>query len=160
MNNLEYRMYGLVPYNISPIQQGIQHGHGVVRYGRKAEKESMEEKALYDNWADNWETFIVLNGGTTNESKFSPGTMQVNAESLRANGIFTAEFREPDLNGTLTAVVFLVDERVFNKEKYPDFVAPIFATIPFESVYNRWVESVGGPQNAWLRSFLAPLRKA
>ena len=29
---LKYRMYGLVPYNISPIQQGIQFGHGVVEY--------------------------------------------------------------------------------------------------------------------------------
>jgi hypothetical protein len=34
---LEYRMYGLVPYNLSPIQQGIQFGHAVVDYGRTAE---------------------------------------------------------------------------------------------------------------------------
>lgn len=27
-NKLEKRMYGLVPYNLSPIQQGIQFGHG------------------------------------------------------------------------------------------------------------------------------------
>lgn len=35
MKNVEsktYRMYGLVPYNISPIQQGIQYGHAVVEY--------------------------------------------------------------------------------------------------------------------------------
>ena len=31
---LEYRMYGLVPYNLSPIQQGIQFGHAVVEYGQ------------------------------------------------------------------------------------------------------------------------------
>ncbi len=31
---LERRMYGLVPYNMSPIQQGIQFGHAVVDYGR------------------------------------------------------------------------------------------------------------------------------
>ena len=29
----KYRMYGLVPYNISPIQQAIQFGHAVVEYG-------------------------------------------------------------------------------------------------------------------------------
>ena len=29
-NDLEYRMYGFVPYNLSPIQQGIQFGHAVV----------------------------------------------------------------------------------------------------------------------------------
>ena len=32
IEKLKYRMYGLVPYNISPIQQGIQFGHGVVEY--------------------------------------------------------------------------------------------------------------------------------
>ena len=31
---LELRMYGLVPYNISPIQQAIQYGHAVVEYGQ------------------------------------------------------------------------------------------------------------------------------
>ena len=34
-DNLELRMYGLVPYNISPIQQGIQFGHAVIEYGQK-----------------------------------------------------------------------------------------------------------------------------
>jgi hypothetical protein len=28
----DWRMYGLVPYNISPIQQGIQFGHAVQEY--------------------------------------------------------------------------------------------------------------------------------
>ena len=31
-DKLEYRMMVLVPYNISPIQQGIQFGHAVVEY--------------------------------------------------------------------------------------------------------------------------------
>jgi hypothetical protein len=31
-------MYGLVPYNISPIQQAIQFGHAVVEYGQKMKK--------------------------------------------------------------------------------------------------------------------------
>ena len=29
-SKLELRMYGFVPYNISPIQQAIQFGHAVV----------------------------------------------------------------------------------------------------------------------------------
>jgi len=33
---LELRMYGIVPYNISPIQQAIQFGHAVVEYGQMA----------------------------------------------------------------------------------------------------------------------------
>ena len=31
---LELRMYGIVPYNISPIQQAIQFAHAVVEYGQ------------------------------------------------------------------------------------------------------------------------------
>jgi hypothetical protein len=76
MNNLELRMYGLVPYNISPIQQGIQFGHAVVEYSQKIQsfKSGILSKTetyrnisnQYDEWADNWKTFIILNGGTTN----------------------------------------------------------------------------------------------
>lgn len=32
-----------------------------------------------------------------------------------------AEFREPDCNNTLTAICFLVDEKIWNKEKYLNF---------------------------------------
>lgn len=59
---LEYRMYGLVPYNLSPIQQGIQFGHGVVEYMR-----TYYPAPPCDSWADNDKTFIILNGGTTND---------------------------------------------------------------------------------------------
>ena len=51
---LELRMYGLVPYNISAIQQAIQFGHGVVEYGQRYRSEE------YDNWANNYKTFIIL----------------------------------------------------------------------------------------------------
>ena len=75
-NKRELRMYGLVPYNISPIQQAIQFGHAVVEYGQKMQSykhgtlsrvdhyKSLSQN--YDCWADNWKTFIILNGGTTN----------------------------------------------------------------------------------------------
>ena len=55
-NKLEYRMYGLVPYNISPIQQGIQFGHAVVEYsiGRYGSHDD------YQQWAKEDKTFIIL----------------------------------------------------------------------------------------------------
>lgn len=43
IEKLKYRMYGLVPYNISPIQQGIQFGHGVVEYMMNNFKTQVEE---------------------------------------------------------------------------------------------------------------------
>ena len=71
-DNLELRMYGLVPYNISPIQQGIQFGHAVVEYSQKIESfkhgllsRTEHYKSLYDsydNWAKNWKTFINFFG--------------------------------------------------------------------------------------------------
>jgi hypothetical protein len=115
--NLEYRMYGLVPYNISPIQQGIQFGHAVVEYGLR--------KRLvkgYKQWTSKDKTFIILNGGTTNTSQLYLGTLNKHRETLLQNGIHIAEFHEPDLGDQLTAIVFIVDERVFNKTKYPDMI--------------------------------------
>ena len=116
-SNLEYRMYGFVPYNISPIQQGIQFGHAVVEYGLHY-GDSME----YKQWAKKDKTFIILNGGTTNNStpdKF--GTMNMLQIDLNVWKIPYATFHEPDLGDQLTALVFLLDERVWDREKYPDY---------------------------------------
>lgn len=124
MGNLELRMYGLVPYNISPIQQGIQFGHAVVEYGRLCDG-IKKQQALYNDWADNWKTFIILNGGTTNtKTSLSDGlplgTLNKHLFTLLNIGIPFATFYEPDLGDQLTAIVFIIDERVFNKTKYPD----------------------------------------
>lgn len=122
---LEYRMYGLVPYNISPIQQGIQFGHAVVEYGLKHGKSNVinDKVDTYTQWAKNDKTFIILNGGTTNNSPIydKSGTLNKAKDELAQMGIQTATFHEPDLGDQLTAIVFLVDERVWNKEEYPEF---------------------------------------
>lgn len=129
---LELRMYGLVPYNISEIQKGIQFGHAVVEYGQKMKYYGVHQQLSgeqYDDWANNWKTFIILNGGTSNHSQnryhqFEDefvGTMESNLLSLKDAGVVTAEFYEPDLNDMLSSIVFIVDERVFNKKDYPEF---------------------------------------
>lgn len=160
---LEYRMYGLVPYNISPIQQGIQFGHAVVRYGRTV-KGIEPYESLFNEWADNHETFIILNGGTTNSNRDKLGTLNVHAQTLFENGIVTQAFYEPDLGDQLTAIVFLIDERVFNKVLCPDFnslLTPnLFISHEEREDYNKWVESIGGPKNAFLREFLKSFRLA
>jgi len=119
---LEYRMYGLVPYNISPIQQGIQFGHAVVEYGLDYGQGHADDPYL--QWARNDKTFIILNGGTTNKSRMALdnyGTLNKALDELKKDGIEVATFYEPDLGDQLTAVVFLVDERVWDKEKYPEY---------------------------------------
>lgn len=163
----ELRMYGLVPYNISPIQQAIQFGHAVVEYGQKVKK---EDKKLYNQWADNHKTFIILNGGTTNTNENSLGTLNLHMKNLQEKGIFLAPFYEPDLGDQLTAFVFLVDERVFNRTLYPDFVINVYevendvennkAIALEEKRYKQWVKEIGGEKNVFLREYLRPLKLA
>jgi hypothetical protein len=160
MERLELRMYGLVPYNISPIQQGIQFGHAVVEYSRNCEG-IKNMQALYNEWADNWKTFIILNGGTTNtktslEDGIPFGSLNKHMLTLGLDiKIPFATFYEPDLGDQLTAIVFIVDERVFNKTKYPD--PQPFAT---EEEQLLFMESIGGERNYKLREFLKQFKLA
>jgi len=190
-NKLELRMYGLVPYNISPIQQAIQFGHAVVEYSQKMKYLGENKQSLntqYNDWADNWKTFIILNGGTTNhktslENGLPFGSLNNHLLTLMDNGIEFASFNEPDLGDQLTAVVFIVDERVFNRKKYPDFEDWVIenygdlivgtgssSKIAKEikestskhdkKVYQEWVKLIGGEKNAFLREFLKNFKLA
>lgn len=183
--NLELRMYGMVPYNISPIQQGIQFGHAVVEYGLK-----LGNTVEYKDWAENHKTFIILNGGTTNDrpdivTGEYKGTLNRHKETLKLNGVSVMPFYEPDLGDQLTAIVFIVDERVFNKKDYPNFEDWLFEnyedylnvksgknnhqvaqevinseTKHDKEVYQKWVDLIGGEKNVFLIDFLKNFRLA
>jgi hypothetical protein len=136
----KYRMYGLVNYQLSGIQQGIQFGHAVVEYGIK-----YNGTPEYNRWSRIDKTFIILNGGTTNTNPLNAGTLNQHASALQMfYGVDTAEFYEPDLGDQLTAVVFLVDDRVWDKETYPDYNGPYvsigYETKPVEPDYGLWLE--------------------
>jgi len=121
---LELRMYFFVPYNVSPIQQGIQAGHALgrhcLRYGRH------DSNHIVWDFLEKWETWIILNGGTTNDERdfemIPAGTLNLIADQLLENDIEFAYMIEPDLNNALSAVSIICDERVFNIKDYPDFV--------------------------------------
>jgi hypothetical protein len=180
---LEYRMYGLVPYNLSPIQQGIQFGHAVQEYNNivfewLAEQElthSVERheelNSLIDpfkKWAYDDKTFIILNGGTTNFSTGkNRGTLNLALDELENLEIMFSRFYEPHLGDQLTAVVFLLDERIWDKKKYPDKFGNIAprkglelgaAMIPESD--EDYAERLGGEQNVKLREFLSKFRLA
>lgn len=128
MNNLEKRMYFLVPYNISPIQQAIQAGHAALEYAYRYGNDND-----YVDFIENWKTWIILNGGTTNSTRtlgdgISIGSLNQTLDSIyqfnKENPDFIIDvsyFKEPDLNDALTAISLIVDERVFNRKDYPDF---------------------------------------
>jgi len=158
----EYRMYGLVPYNLSPIQQGIQFGHGVVEYGL-----DFFNTPEYQEWARRDKTFIILNGGTTNDNNMRLGTLQQNYFELTDRGIKVGEFHEPDLGDQMTAVVFIVDDRVFDKVNWPDYDGPYYidGTTPIETPYYEWKTKISksekeADQIIFLREFLKRFRLA
>jgi hypothetical protein len=155
-------MYGLVPYNLSPIQQGIQFGHAVVEYG--LEFFSTPE---YQEWARRDKTFIILNGGTTNDNNMRLGTLQQHYFELTDRGIQVGEFHEPDLGDQMTAVVFLVDDRVFDKVTWPDYDGPYYADMktPEITAHYEWKMKFADTEKeasniVFLRDFLKNFRLA
>lgn len=161
-NYREYRMYGLVPYNLSPIQQGIQFGHAVVEYGL-----DFFDTPEYQEWARRDKTFIILNGGTTNDNNMRLGTLQQNYFELTDRGIKVGEFHEPDLGDQMTAVVFLVDDRVFDKVNWPDYNGSYYADMktPEATEYYNWKMKFAETENeanniVFLRDFLKNFRLA
>lgn len=138
---LELRMYGLTPYQLSGIQIGIQFGHAVVEYGQNVKSYDIInniELKKYNDWADIWKTFIILNGGVSNHSQNRYhdgdfiGSMELNLGLLEQNGIEIGTFYEPDLNDMLSAIVFIVDERVFKTR-------PLFDGDTFYQDFEDWV---------------------
>jgi hypothetical protein len=155
-------MYGFVPYNLSPIQQGIQFGHAVVEYGLE-----FFDTQQYQDWAKYDKTFIILNGGTTNDNPANLGTLQQHYFELTDRGIQVGEFHEPDLGDQMTAVVFLVDDRVFDKVMWPDYNGPwyIDEITPIETDYYEWKMKFAETEKEaetiiFLRKFLKNFRLA
>lgn len=159
---LRQRMYHLVLYNISPIQQGIQAYHAgiefTLRYGHSNE---------YKQWAKYDKTVIILNGGTSNKEGCSVydepfivpnnfGSIEKHLNLLEVNSIKVIPFYEPDLNNATTAIAFLVDERVWDKEKYP---ADDGEGLTEEEKYD-WEMEQYGATAAFLRKFLKQFRLA
>ena len=168
---LEKRMYFLVMYNLSAIQQGIQCGHAALEY-------VLENKDDLDVWdfVENHKTWIILNGGTSNSGEkgfygqpAEKGTMELYYDTLVEKGIKVSKFHEPDLNNSLSAIALIVDERVFNKEDYPDFEGYLAKTMKdfainfnmditeqYAEQYKEWEKLIGGKKNVFLKEFLSP----
>lgn len=168
MKNREYRMYGLVMYNISPIQQGIQFGHAVVEYAQKHFND-----ADYQQWAKADKTFIILNGGTSNHTKNRYngstlyGTMEKHLIALDQAGVVNETFFEPDLNDALSAIVFLVDDRVYDRETWPNYAGLYYADgiTPVETPYREWKMRFAETEEeanriVWMRDWLRQFKLA
>jgi len=182
---LELRAYFFVPYNISPIQLGIQSKHAfdefLLKYGRH------NPKHIVWDYMETHKTVIILNGGTTNNQRelgtgVSLGSLNQIGDSLLHNDIEFSYFKEPDLNNALTAVCFIGDERIWNYEDYPDFLnwvlknylydepahrvlelrmmGTLELTWMFPAYYEEWVGVIGGEKNVFLRELIKDKRLA
>lgn len=164
---MKYRMYHLVMYNISPIQQGIQAYHAGMEYAK-----TFFNTEGFIQWVNNDKTIIILNGGTSNSNTMSEhyGTMNKYFGELLNNNIPCGVFYEPDLNDALSAIAFLVPEQVWDKENYPDWefmgykekwegISPVLETT-YDIEYDKWVYLMGGETNVWLRQFLSQFKLA
>jgi hypothetical protein len=118
---MELRLYSFVNFYLSSIQQGIQTGHAAVDLVRKytahgnplrSDITSYHEH-LVEQWADNYKTFIILNGGD------SVGI--ANATSvISKNGVFPwVKFKESEgsLEGIQTSVAVVLPAYIFEATK-------------------------------------------
>lgn len=163
---LRQRMYHLVLYNISPIQQGIQSYHAGIEYALIYWKTKE-----FQRWAKKDKTVIVLNGGTSNKEGKSVydetfeitnfGSMEKHLHTLGTNDILCTPFYEPDLNNATTAIAFLADERVWDKEKYPDPERKMIGGKEYsDKIFYEDMTNLYGEDVAFLRIFLSPFRLA
>lgn len=160
---LEKRMYFFTIYQLTGIQSGIQCGHAALEYALQ-----FGDTEIYQDFILHWKTWIILNGGTTNEKRdldgIPSGSLNQIGDSLLKNKINFTYFNEPDLQDALTAVCFICDERVWNYEDYPDFIdffARSFSgtfdskdVLKYPSTYNDWIVLLGGPKNVFLRELI------
>jgi hypothetical protein len=163
-------MYGLIPYQLTGMQGGIQFMHAAIEYANE-----FSDTPEYYRWSRYDKTVIVLNGGTTNTNPNAQGTLNKHLTTLLENNITQlSKFYEPDLGDQMTAIVFLVDDRVWDKENFPDYVVPyeeldryksngkVVETLPS---YKAWVENFSEDPSAtakivFLRTFLKQFRFA
>lgn len=166
-------MYFFVPYQLTGIQQGIQAGHAALEYANK-----FYNSELFQDFVKNHKTWVILNGGTTNANYENRGTLNIIIDVLEANNVDISYFCEPDLQDAVTAVCFICDEQVFNRDLYPDFkdwmiknrldglsrdskytfnlLKNNYTSLSEEyPVYHKtWLELIGGTKNAFLKELL------
>ena len=79
---------------------------------------------------------------------------------LTKNGIHHSIFLEEDLNNAMTCISVLVDDRVFDKTKYPNFLESggsdvlAFCFMATKEKYEQWLKTIGGEKNRYLRELL------
>ena len=98
------------------------------------------------------------------QTKDYPGTMELHLGELMKNHVKVGTFYEPDLNDMLSAIVFLVDDRVFDADEEEIRVALLFddgyAGFTGYDENNILFGILGSKKNAFFYKFLKQFRLA
>ncbi len=110
------RGYFLTNMYLSPIQCGIQSAHCMhdmfVTYSRARTHWDFASELLW-TWAKDHKTMIVLNGGTSDDLREIFDFMMQNIEEYPFE-----QFREPGIDGALTCIGVVFNERMIEGMKY------------------------------------------
>ena len=149
-------MYALVLRQLNAINKGIQAAHCCLEYAN-----SFGNTKEYQSYIQNDKTLILLDGGTSVDLKEI-------INKLVENEIKFEVFSEPDLDGIVTSVCFLADERVFDEENYPDYITwraknniPMIVINTYPPIIEEdkqaketWLSLIGGKKNEVLRDII------
>ena len=181
----ELRMYFFVMGNIGTIDKGIQAGHCAQEYSNffgntelyKDWFKNFKTFILLSGGTSN--DGFTLTGHDLPEYYYDDtklGSMELHEKYLIDNNIPYASFHEPNLNDSLSALCFICDNKVFDWFNYPPFIKWVYefdgiqltdeekrTKLPYKEeefpilykLYNKWVEFVGGEQNAKLKELIS-----
>lgn len=114
----ELRFYAFANFYLSSIQQGIQTGHAAVDIVRKYTKTEYDPldpacpRQMVEDWADNFKTFITLNGGN------HTGIQKALELASNSGYPFVAFHEDEDsLAGLMTSVGVVLPDYIFNLRK-------------------------------------------
>ena len=103
----QLKMFALTLRHLNGRDQGIQGGHAIIRYGREH-----KNKKLYGEQADYPQSIILLEA-PTEEAIFEA------ENQLRAIGVDTTLFSEPDLGDLTTGLAFIADAEMWDSTNFP-----------------------------------------
>lgn len=106
-------MVGIVPYQLTGIQAGIQFKHASDEYLIK-----YKDDAQFWEWVMNHKTVRVVASPSTNSNKESKfyGHLNKLKDTLEALNIKHACFYEPDFGEQLAGIALICDREIFNRD--------------------------------------------
>lgn len=144
-----FRMYFLILRHLSGVNKAVQSSHSSFEYSLK-----YINNEDFIKYAANDKTIIMLDGGTHQD-------MVESQKILEENGINHAYFLEPDINNSMTSICFLVEDSIYDREKfktYEDFYDEYLENYGYIrediNLYDKWIESIGGKQNEFIHNLI------